>query len=115
MLINDIINANNLLTPGSECAPVDRVEIIQTVLQETEPYTLSKSIIGENIYEWNKKFIDKVMQSFVSTVVQNFSKKEKDLFDRYTNFLIYGVVDIAEEDVIELDTYIGTIKGDYIV
>lgn len=115
MLINDIINANNLLQTGSECAPVDRVEIIQTVLQETEPYALSKSIIGENIYEWNKKFIDKVMQSFVSTVVQNFSKKEKDLFDRYTNFLIYGVVDITEEDVIELDTYIGTIKGDYIV
>lgn len=113
MNINDIINARTL-TPGSECETIDKVEVIQTVLQETEPYALSKSITGDNIYEWNKKFIDKVMQSFSSTIVQNFSKKEKDLFNRYTNFLIYGVVDIIGEDVIKLDEYIGTIKGDYL-
>ena len=113
MNINDIINARTL-TPGSECEVVDKVEVIQTVLQETEPYSITKSITGLNIYAWNKKFIDKVMTSFSSTVVQNFSKKEKDLFNRYTNFLTYGVVDLLDEDVIKLDEYIGTIKGDYI-
>lgn len=114
MDINDIVNSRHLITPGSECKKVDKIEIGQTVLQETEPYTISKSITGSNIYTWNKKFIDKVMQSFVSTVVQNFSKKEKNLFDRYTNFLIYGVQDIIDEDVRELDIYIGSIKGEYL-
>ena len=113
MNINDIINARTLAT-GSECKVVDKVEIIQTVLQETEPYALSKSITGTNIYTWNKKFINKVIESFRSTIVQNFSKKEKDLFDRYTNFLIYGIADAIEEDVQKLDEYIGTIKGDYL-
>ena len=113
MNINDIINAR-ILTPGSECEVIDKVEVVQTVLQETEPYSITKSITGTNIYAWNKKFIDKVMTSFSSTVVQNFSKKEKDLFNRYTNFLINGIVGVLDEDVRELDTYIGTIKGDYI-
>ena len=113
MNISDIINAR-ILTPGSECEVIDKVEVIQAVLQETEPYSITKSITGANIYAWNKKFIDKVMTSFSSTVVQNFSKKEKDLFNRYTNFLIYGITDVLDEDVKELDTYIGTIKGDYI-
>ena len=113
MDINDIINARTLTT-GSECEAVDKVDVIQTVLQETQPYSITKSITGTNIYTWNKKFIDKVMESFSSTVVQNFSKKEKDLFNRYTNFLIYGAGDILDEDVIELDTYIGSIKGDYL-
>ena len=113
MNINDIINAR-ILTPGSECEVIDKVEVAQAVLQETEPYSITKSITGTNIYVWNKKFIDKVMTSFSSTVMQNFSKKEKDLFNRYTNFLINGIIDVNDEDVRELDTYIGTIKGDYI-
>ena len=77
MNINDIINARPLITPGSECTLVDKVEISQTVLQETEPYTITKTITGTNVYAWNKKFIDKVMESFSTTIVQNFSKKEK--------------------------------------
>ena len=113
MNISDIINSRTL-TPGSECEAIDKVEVIQTVLQETEPYSITKSITGANIYVWNKKFIDKVMTSFSSTIVQNFSKKEKDLFNRYTNFLIYGIGDTIEEDVQKLDEYIGTIKGDYL-
>lgn len=113
MNINDIINAR-ILTPGSECEVIDKVEVIQAVLQETEPYSITKSITGSNIYVWNKKFIDKVMTSFSSTVMQNFSKKEKDLFNRYTNFLINGTTGTLDEDVRELDTYIGTIKGDYL-
>lgn len=113
MNINDIINAR-ILTPGSECEVIDKVEVIQDLLQETEPYSITKSITGTNIYAWNNKFIDKVMTSFSSTVVQNFSKKEKDLFNRYTSFLINGIVGVLDEDVRELDTYIGTIKGDYL-
>ena len=113
MNINDIINARTL-TPGSECEVIDKVEIIQTVLQETEPYSITKSITGTNIYVWNKKFVDKVITSFRSTIVQNFSKKEKDLFTRYTNFLINGIIDVLDEDVQKLDEYIGTIKGDYL-
>ena len=113
MDINDIINARTL-TPSSECEIIDKVEVIQTVLQETEPYSITKSITGTNIYVWNKKFIDKVIESFATTIVQNFSKKEKDLFKRYTNFLIYGIGDVIEEDVQKLDEYIGTIKGDYL-
>lgn len=113
MNISDIINSRTL-TPGSECEVIDKVEVIQTVLQETEPYSITKSITGLNIYAWNKKFIDKVMESFETTIVQNFSKKEKDLFNRYTSFLINGIVGVLDEDVRELDTYIGTIKGDYI-
>lgn len=114
MNINDIINARPLITPGSECTLVDKVEISQTVLQETEPYTITKTITGTNVYAWNKKFIDKVMESFSTTIVQNFSKKEKLLFYKYTNYLVNGVVDLTDEDVVTLDTYIGTIKGDYL-
>ena len=106
MNINDILN--------TKCATVDRVEISQTVLQETEPYTVTKTIIGTNVYVWNKKFIDKVMESFETTIVQNFSKKEKDLFNRYTSLLINGIIDVNDEDVQKLDEYIGTIKGDYL-
>ena len=54
------------------------------------------------------------MESFETTIVQNFSKKEKELFNRYTSFLINGIAGVLDEDVRELDTYIGTIKGDYI-
>lgn len=114
MNINDIINARHIIPDSSNCSLVDKVEISQIVLQETEPYSISKTITGTNIYTWNKKFIDKVIESFTSTIVQNFSKKEKDLFNRYTNFLIHGVADVIEEDVRELDEYIGTIKGDYL-
>ena len=113
MNINDIINAR-ILTPGSECEVIDKVEVVQTVLQETEPYSITKSITGTNIYVWNKKFINKVIESFATTIVQNFSKKEKDLFNRYASFLINGIVGVLDEDVRELDIYIGTIKGDYI-
>lgn len=106
MKINDIIN--------SKCEVIDKIEVAQTLLQEAEPYTLSKSITGENVYEWNKKFIEKVIESFMSTIVQNFSKKERVLFDKYVNFLINGTTGMLDEDVRELDTYIGTIKGDYL-
>ena len=109
MNINDIINAR-IITPGSECEVIDKVEVVQTVLQETEPYSITKSITGTNIYVWNKKFIDKVMTSFATTIVQNFSKKEKDLFNRYASFLINGIVGVLDEDVKKLDKYIGTIK-----
>ena len=113
MNINDIINSRTLTT-SSECEVVDKIGVTQTLLQETEPYTLSKSITGDNVYEWNKKFIEKVIESFMSTIVQNFSKKERVLFDKYVNFLINGITGTLDEDVRELDTYIGTIKGDYL-
>ena len=113
MNINDIINAR-IRTPGSECEVIDKVEVAQTVLQETEPYSITKSITGTNIYVWNKKFIDKVIESFATTIVQNFSKKEKDLFNRYASFIINGIVGVLDEDVRELDIYIGTIKWDYL-
>ena len=106
MNINDILN--------TKCATVDKVEVSQTVFQETEPYSISKTITGTNIYIWNKKFIDKVIESFSTAIVQNFSKKEKKIFDRYTNFLINGIIDIDDEEVRALDEYIGTIKGDYV-
>ena len=113
MNINDIINARTITTI-SECELIDTVETTQTLFQEIDPYTISKTITGYNVYNWNKKFIDKVMESFATTIVQNFSKKEKDLFNRYTSFLINGIVGVLDEDVRELDTYIGTIKGDYL-
>lgn len=113
MDINDIINSR-ITTPGSECNAIDKVEVTQSVFQETEPYLLSKSITGINIYTWNKKFIYNVMESFSTTIVQNFSRKEKDLFNRYTNFLINGIIDVNDEEVRALDEYIGTIKGDYV-
>ena len=113
MYINDIINARTN-TPGSECEVIDKIEVTQSVFQETEPYLLSKSITGNNIYTWNKKFIYNVMESFSTTIVQNFSKKEKKIFDRYTNFLINGIIDANDEEVRALDEYIGTIKGDYV-
>ena len=113
MDINDITKARTLTT-GSECEVVDRIGVTQNLLQETEPYTLSKSITGDNVYEWNNKFIEKVIESFMSTIVQNFSKKERVLFDKYVNFLINGTTGTLDEDVMELDTYIGTIKGDYL-
>ena len=112
MTINGLIKS----TPsGSKCEIiVDNVFISNEIFQESEPYIIDKNIIGQNVYTWNPRFIDKVMESFKTTIVQNFSKKEKDLFNRYTNFLIYGIIDAIEEDVQKLDEYIGTIKGDYL-
>ena len=110
------INKTHTITSMLNCNNTD-IEIVdnaKTIFQETEPYTISKTITGDNVYNWNKKFIDKVMESFATTIVQNFSKKEKDLFNRYTSFLINGIVGVLDEDVRELDTYIGTIKGDYL-
>ncbi len=110
------INKTHTITSMLNCNNTD-IEIVdnaKTIFQETEPYTISKTITCDNVYNWNKKFIDKVMESFATTIVQNFSKKEKDLFNRYTNFLINGIVGVLDEDVRELDTYIGTINGDYL-
>lgn len=78
-------------------------------LQEGHPYTLDKTIVGENIYNWNLDFIDRVMLSFSTNIVQNFSRMEKDLFDRYISFYIYGTSDVLDDDVRKLDEYIGTI------
>ena len=112
MTINGLIKST---PPGSKCEIiVDNVFISNEIFQESEPYIIDKNIIGQNVYTWNPMFINKVMTSFSSTIVQNFSKKEKDLFNRYTSFLINGIAGVLNEDVRELDTYIGTIKGDYI-
>ena len=112
MTINGLIKST---TSGSNCENiVDNVFISNEIFQESEPYIIDKNIIGQNVYTWNSRFIDKVMESFETTIVQNFSKKEKELFTRYTNFLINGIVGVLDEDVRELDTYIGTIKGDYL-
>lgn len=83
-------------------------------MQEGVPYTIDKTILDENIYIWSQSFLDRVLLSFSTTIVQNFSKKEKDLFDRYKSFLIYGINTVVDEDVKKLDEYIGTIKGDYL-
>lgn len=112
MTINGLIKSTN---SGSKCEIiVDNVSISNEIFQESEPYIIDKNIIGQNVYTWNHRFIDKVMESFETTIVQNFSKKEKDLFNRYTSFLINGINDVIEEDVQKLDEYIGTIKGDYL-
>ena len=112
MTINGLIKST---TSGSKCEIiVDNVFISNEIFQESEPYIIDKNIVGQNVYTWNPRFIDKVIESFATTIVQNFSKKEKDLFNRYTSFLINGIAGVLDEDVRELDTYIGTIKGDYI-
>ena len=49
------------------------------------------------------------MLSFSTNIVQNFSRIEKDLFDRYRNFYIYKTSDVLDDDVRKLDEYIGTI------
>ena len=118
MLIRDMLitTASSTSTPLAlkDGWSVENGMIANELMQETDPYRLKKNILGENIYEWNLRFINKVMTSFNTTIVQNFSKKEKDLFDRYTSFLIHGIGDVLEEDVQKLDEYIGTIKGDYL-
>ena len=118
MLIRDMLitTASSTSTPLAlqDGCSVENGMIANEIMQEADPYRLKKSILGENIYEWNLRFIDKVMTSFSTTIVQNFSKKEKDLFYRYTSFLINGIAGVLDEDVRELDTYIGTIKGDHL-
>ena len=65
-------------TPGSKCEIiVDNVFISNEVFQESEPYIIDKNIIGQNVYTWNPRFIDRVMESFETTIVKNFSKKRK--------------------------------------
>lgn len=78
-------------------------------MQEGIPYTIDKTILDENVYNWSQSFIDRVLLSFSSTIVQEFSKKEKDLFDKYRSFLIYGINTVIDEDVQKLDEYIGTL------
>lgn len=112
MTINKLIQS---IDPLSTCeTKIDNISISNEVFQESDPYIINKNIIGNNVYTWNSRFIDKVMESFSTSIVQNFSKKEKDLFNRYASFLINGIVGVLDEDVRELDTYIGTIKGDYL-
>ena len=108
MLIDTASRISTSLALNDTCS-VENGMIANELMQETDPYRLKKSILGENLYEWNQRFIDKVMTSFSTTIVQNFSKKEKDLFDRYVSFLIYQVTDVVAEDVIKLDEYIGTL------
>lgn len=110
MLINTASSTSTPLALKDACM-VENGAIANELMQETDPYRLKKSILGENIYEWNIRFIDKVMTSFSTTIVQSFSKKEKDLFDRYTSFLIHGPGDVLDEDVAKLDEYIGTLPG----
>lgn len=93
-----------------EC--VERTDAIKYAidsLSEGIPYTIQKNILNENIYIWSKSFIDRVMQSLSTTIVQKFSSKEKDLFDRYRNFLIFNVTDVVDEDVQKLDEYLGNL------
>ena len=109
MTINGLIKST---TSGSKCEIiVDNVFISNELFQESEPYSIDKTIIGTNVYIWNKNFIDRVIESFRTTIVQNFSNKEKDLFSRYTSFLINGLSSVIDEDVRELDDYLGSIKG----
>lgn len=105
MTINNLLLSNN-------CNDNSSGFIAQKILQETSPYTINKNILGENLYTWNKDFIDRVIESFTVNIVADLSKKEKDLFDRYTYFLIHGTGDIIEEDVQKLDLYIGSLNGD---
>lgn len=90
----------------------EQAEYAINALQEGHPYTLDKTIINDKVYNWNLDFIDRVMLSFSSTIIQNFSRMEKDLFDRYRNFYIYKTSDILDDDVKKLDEYIGTIGTD---
>ena len=94
-----------------DCNRQEINDVIDTVndMSEKIPYTIQKTILNENVYVWNEKFIKKVLLSFSSTIVQNFSEDEKDLFDRYISFLIYGVNTVVDEDVQKLDEYIGTL------
>lgn len=93
-----------------ECVErTDAVKYAIDSLSEGIPYTIQKNILSENIYIWNESFIDKVMQSLSTTIVQKFSLKEKDLFDRYRNFLIFNVTDVVDEDVQKLDEYLGNL------
>lgn len=108
-------NCNSLFNfSGIDKVDCDRQEIddvIDTVndMSENIPYAIQKTILNENLYIWNEKFIEKVLESFSSTIVKNFSDIEKDLFDRYRSFLIYGVNTVVDEDVKKLDEYIGTL------
>ena len=88
----------------------DQAKYAINALQEGHPYTLDKTIIDENVYIWNPDFIERVMLSFSTTIMQNFSRMEKDLFDRYRNFYIYKTHDILDDDVRKLDEYIGIIS-----
>ena len=93
-----------------ECVEkTDAVNYAIENMQEGRPYTIDKTILNENVYIWSQSFIDRVILSLSSTIVQSFSKKEKDLFDRYRNFLIYNVVDVVDEDVQKLDEYLGNL------
>lgn len=93
-----------------ECVErTDAVKYAIDSLSEGIPYTIQKNILNENIYIWNESFIDRVMQSLSTTIVQKFSLKEKDLFDRYRNFLIFNVTDVVDEDVQKLDEYLGNL------
>lgn len=93
-----------------EC--IERTDAIKYAidsLSEGVPYTIQKTILNENIYIWNESFIDKVIKSLSTTIVQKFSLKEKDLFDRYRNFLIFNVTNVVDEDVQKLDEYLGNL------
>lgn len=93
-----------------DCNRQEINDVIDTVndMSENIPYIIKKTILDENVYYWNEKFINKVLLSFSSTIVQNFSEDEKDLFDRYRSFLIYGSNTVVDEDVKKLDEYVGT-------
>lgn len=93
-----------------ECVEkTDAVKYAIDNLSEGIPYTIQKTILNENIYIWNESFIDRVIKSLSTTIVQKFSLKEKDLFDRYRDFLIFNVIDVVDEDVQKLDEYLGNL------
>lgn len=109
---NNLFNFNgNTRTSIVDCDREEIDDLLDTIddMSEVVPYTIKKNILDEDVYTWNEKFIKKVLLSFSSTIVQNFSEAEKDLFDRYRSFLIYGIDTVIDEDVQKLDEYIGTL------
>lgn len=111
MLINcnGLFSFNKILEQDKCPNQIDNVLNTVYDLNENKPYSTKKSILGETLYYWNEIFINKVLESFSSTIVQRFSEEEKELFDRYASFLIYGSNNVIDEDVQKLDEYIGTL------
>jgi hypothetical protein len=98
------VTVNDLLV-GDACDTTRGVALAKTLLQEGKPYSTTSRIDGSIEYTFDDGFIQRMLDTIETGIVASFSKKEKDLVDRYLDFQLNDGNNDA--DVIELDNKLG--------
>jgi len=98
--LNDLISVSN-----PDCSPTGSANITRQLFQEGRPYTTVNTIDGSVEYVWDDYFIGKLLHTIEVGTYDSYSKKEKDVVDRYLAFQLNDTAIAA--DIVALDTKLG--------